>query len=228
MRPLRVTATLETGQVATIDGHLPLDSILAYAWIARHRPELLWVNRAGTLGATGAEPLFQPPLPLERREECGEWFWASSSAQYRRLAEDTTYWHKRFDALAAARYVDFRRGRGRISTSSGPYKAHRTPLVYIVTPELTWYAMGEREAVASLLSGIVAIGKKRGSGYGQVVDWVVEDWPEDLSCRDGRGRPMRSVPCQDGPYLAGVRPPSWHPANHVPCDRPPAGGWGSE
>ncbi len=221
MRPLRVTAVLADGRVATVDGFLPLDSILAAAWMRLNRPDLYYGQDCGRLPA---DELFHPPLPLERRTENGEWFWACSFAQYTPVGEGIDHWHKRFDAQYE-RYVDFQGRRGRVADKSGPYKSYRMPLVYMVAPTLTWYAVGDGAAVESLLAGIAGIGKKVGIGYGQVARWTVEDWGEDLSCRDRRGRPMRTLPTKDGPFYGGIRPPYWHPANQVMCARPEAGGW---
>lgn len=227
MEPLRVTATLESGQVATFDGNLPLDSILAAAWIRRHYPNEFWVGAPNRVG----DEWIEARLPLERRESAGEWFWAASFARYRPLSEEITYWHKRFDDNMA-NFLDLGGRRGRINTKSGGFKSYRMPLVYMVTPELTWYIVGEREEVAGLLGMIPAVGKKHSAGYGFVAAWHVEPWPIDLSCRDERGQPMRAIPTRDGPLECGVRPPYWHPVNRVRCEMPvPWGGveeWESE
>jgi CRISPR type IV-associated protein Csf3 len=217
MNSLRVTAVLETGQVATIDGWIPLDSILALAWMRRRHPERVLINRAG--GISGDE-LFHPELPLERREVAGEWFWACSFARYVKLAEEIAYWHKRFDDQREG-YLDLgKRKGGRVNVKSGPLKNYRMPLVYMVTPELTWYLVGDREEVESLLTLVPAIGKKSAMGMGQVREWLVESHPNDCSCYDESGRLMRSIPDPEGPDHAGIRPPYWHPANQVRCRRP--------
>lgn len=220
MRALRVTAILESGRVATTDGWLPLDGLLAAAWIRRHRPDLYYGQDAGR-----RTELITPELPLERRELNGEWFWAASFAQYPQLAEGIAYNHKRFDDTEAAYRVDFVGRRGKVHTQSGYYKNQRLPLVYIVTPRLEWHACGDRAEVESLLAVITAIGKKTGIGYGVVNDWIVEPWPVDLSCVDERGRPTRALPAANGPDYGGIRPPYWHPSNWARCWQPPAGGW---
>lgn len=220
MEPLRVTATLETGQVATFDGNLPLDGILAAAWMRRYHPDVFWTGALNRMG----EGWIEAELPLERRVSNGEWYWASSFARYRQLSEEITYWHKRFDDDMDS-FLDLGGRSGKINTKSGPYKSYRMPLVYMVTPELVWYALGERKEVASLLDMIPAVGKKHSAGYGFVASWTVEPWPVDLSCRDERGEPMRAIPTRDGPFECGVRPPYWHPVNRVRCEMPaPWGG----
>jgi len=219
LQPLRITAVLETGQVATTDGRLPLDSIIAAAWMRRHRPDLYYNNPAGRCGGA---ILFHPTLPLERRETDGEWYWACSFAQYELHGEHIAYWHKRFNVDEATRRVDFDGRRGRVPTSSGYYKEYRMPIVYLVTPELTWYAVGNGDKLRSLLDTIIGVGKKTGMGYGMVAEWRVEPWPEDLSCHDSAGKPMRAIPQTDGPHIAGIRPPYWHPENAARCILPTA------
>ena len=220
MRALKITAILESGRVATIDGWLPIDSIIAAAWMRRHRPDLYYETDAGRRTA-----LITPELPLERRELGGEWFWAASCAQYKQLAESLAYSHRRFDDTEAAARVDFAGRRGKVHTQSGYYKNQRLPLVYIVTPRLVWYAVGDQGEVESLLAMIPGIGKKTATGYGAVAEWMVEPWPLDLSCVDELGRPMRALPGANGPDYGGIRPPYWHPSNQARCWRPPPGGW---
>ena len=220
MRALKVVARLESGRVATMDGWLPLDGILAWAWMLEHNPDLLWHTDAGRRG-----DLVTPELPLERRELGGEWFWAASFAQYKQLAESIAYSHKRFDDTEAAGRVDFGGRRGKVHTQSGYYKNQRLPLVYIVTPRLVWYAVGDQGEVELLLAMIPGIGKKTATGYGAVAEWMVEPWPIDLSCVDERGRPMRALPGANGPDQGGIRPPYWHPVNQTRCWQPPPGGW---
>lgn len=222
LEPLRITATLETGRVATIDGGLPLDSIMAAAWMRRHKPDMFLNNPAGR--CCGDE-LIHPELPLRRRELAGEWFWACSFGQYQSRGEGIDYSHKRFDADAAAKWVDFGGRRGKIHVSSGYYKNYRHPIVYLLTPEIIWYAVGDAAEVQSLLVTITAIGKRIAIGYGTIADWRVEPYPIDLSCHDQAGRSMRALPDPDGPRLAGIRPPYWHPANMTRCVMPPPGGY---
>lgn len=220
MQALRIIAELETGQVGTVDGRLPIDGIIAAAWMRRHRPDLFYHTDAGR-----REDLIVPELPLERRTLNGDWFWAASFAQYEAATEGLTHTHKRFDDTQAAEYVDFGKRRGRVHTQSGYFKAQRLPLVYIVTPQLTWYAFGDLAEVRSLLETIPAVGKKTARGFGDVAQWRVEPWPEDLSCVDARGRLMRALPDPQGSDHGGIRPPYWHPSNWAWCWRPPAGGY---
>ena len=213
---------METGRVATSDGRLPLDSIIAAAWMRRYEPDMFLNNPAGRCCG---EQLYHPELPLEKREADGEWFWACSFAQYHPLGEQIDYWHKRFDSDEAADRVDFDGRRGKVHISSGYYKNYRMPIVYLLIPEIRWYAVGESDEILSLLSTIVGVGKKTGIGYGTVSEWKVEPWPVDMSCHDLNGRLMRAIPKRGGPHYTGIRPPYWHPDNAARCVLPPVGGY---
>jgi hypothetical protein len=93
-------------------------------------------------------------------------------------------------------------------------------------PTITWYAEGDGEAVQQLLSGVGFIGKRRGSGFGQVSGWLVE--PGDLDGIQGLfGEPLRPIPVDmfDGDrdaltVDAAWRPAYWHPENRAICYAP--------
>jgi hypothetical protein len=93
-------------------------------------------------------------------------------------------------------------------------------------PEITWYAEGDGDAVERLLSGVQFIGKRRGSGFGEVSGWSVE--PGELDGIVGPfGGPLRPVPLDmfkgDKGSLkvdAAWRPAYWHPENRAICYAP--------
>lgn len=201
-QPLKVTARLLDGRIATTDLALPLDSILAYAWIAKNRPDLLETSKSG-IGE-----IFYAPLPLKRREAEGEWFWACSFACGEPVQEQTRHWHKRFDSQLSEEYVDFQGRRGKVNIGSAQYKNYRMPITVFLIPELSWYLVGDLEEVKALLEDITAIGKKTSQGYGKIRKWVVEPWLEDLSH-------LRAMPDPEGDDIWGIRPPYWAPQNQV-------------
>lgn len=65
------------------------------------------------------------------------------------------------------------------------------------------------------------IGKKAAQGYGRVIAWTVEPWPEQWWLRDGRGKLMRAMP-EPGGVLYGVRPSYWEPRHQTECRLPDA------
>ncbi|MFZ3132841.1 MAG: hypothetical protein WA125_17485 [Desulfosporosinus sp.] len=211
MKPLKITAKLFDGRIATTDGYLPFDSILAAAWIKKYHPEKYY-NSDPSIDAE----IIKPELPLKKLD--GD-IYATSFAQFRKAGEETAYWHKRFDAQLAEDYVDFAGRRGRINTTSATYKAYRMPLNIILTPEIVWYVVGGKEEIESLLDEIPSLGKKTSQGFGQVTEWVVEKVKQDWSIWKN-GILMRNIPDQDGDSEWGVRPPYWYQLNVVRCRMP--------
>lgn len=215
MQPLRIQAIMQDGRVAGTEPWFPLDSILAAAWIRRERPGLAYLPMDG-------DPIIAE-LPFERRGQGNDWYWACSFNTEASLHEYVMYWHKRFDDQLE-QYIDFGGKRGRVDTKSGKYKAYRMPLVVQLFDRLTWYAVGDLEAVQSLCEMVTHIGKKPSQGLGAVDYWTVEPWQEDWSvARDGRL--MRTAPKGDmvgvgriGQY--GIRPPYWYVDHQRLCMMP--------
>jgi CRISPR type IV-associated protein Csf3 len=203
MQRLRITAQLMTGQVATYDRYLPLDSMLAWSWMRENHPELMQVSQS----SIHPDSLVEPDLPLEKRGQGDDWYWACSFACGEVKREEILHWHKRFDQAEAEAYVDFGKRRGAVDTHSGHYKGYRMPLVVTLAPKIAWYAVGDLGGVLDLAHRIKFIGKKRAQGYGAVARWTVEPWDEDLSH-------LRAVPDPEGPLDIGIRPPYWLP-NHM-------------
>lgn len=219
MRPLRVTAFMSDGRVASSDGRFPLDSVLAYAWMAEHHPDRVWFNYAAS------DQSIDPDLSdaLERRGEGEDWCWACSLGQYRRVQEFIEFIHKRTDQAAAERYIDFGKRRGKIDTSAGPYKNWRLPVIVQLIPSVEWYCVGDADEVRRLLRHITHIGGHRGKGYGLVREWTVEPWPEDWSVYGPEGQLMRAVPDPAGTEMCGIRPPYWSMRNQRMCRVPEVG-----
>jgi CRISPR type IV-associated protein Csf3 len=200
--PLCVTAELLDGRVATTDLQLPLDGLLAYAWIARYHPAALEVTRSGLRAAE----VIVAELPLARRGMGDDWYWAASWAFGEPQREQYRWMHKRFDEGAAIQYADWQGRRATLNVASGLYKNRRKPETVFVVPYLRWYVMGDAAALEDLLREIVAIGKKRGSGLGRVRRWTVARASEDRS-------DARAVPDATGEDVQPIRPPYWWPAH---------------
>lgn len=88
---------------------------------------------------------------------------------------------------------------------------------------IEWYATGHAEQVLDILKGVPAIGKKRGSGYGQVSAWSISD--DGLDGLVGvMGEPARPIPIDrwDGDknfiiVAAAWRPAYWEVNNREAC-----------
>jgi hypothetical protein len=115
-----------------------------------------------------------------------------------------------------------------LSPASGRYRMRRLPVVTTPAVAVQWRAVGDPDLIADLLDGLPAIGRRRGSGEGLVLDWHVEvcdDLPPQQWVRHGHthpdgtlGRPTphgcldRVGLTADRQGVAGIRPPYWHPA----------------
>lgn len=211
MRPLKITAKMMTGEIITYDKYLPFDAAMADIWMRENHPEIM----ASSQSSISQDNLIIAELPLARLGQGDDWYWACSFACGEILGEEIVYWHKRFDSQNAEEFVDFGKRRGAVNTSSAKYKNYRMPMVKVLVPELVWYAVGELSDVERLVKKIPALGKKRSQGFGIVREWIVAEWPEDLSS-------LRAIPDENGEFYTGIKPPYWLPLNkrrcHIPDD----------
>ena len=95
-----------------------------------------------------------------------------------------------------------------------------------LAPDIAWYCEGCKEEIEHLLNPVQFIGKRRGSGFGEVKKWVVEDAQYDGIL--GRGKaPLRPIPdflYKGDPTAlrieAAWKPPYWEPTNRAICYAP--------
>lgn len=218
MEPLRIRAHMQDGRVAGGDPALPLDSILAYATVLLDHGDAYFNDLRD-------QTAIHPDLPLERRGQGEDWYWACSENQAAPLAEYTTHWHKRFDDEKIVYLTSA--GPQKIPVGSGPYRAYRMPIAVQVFPFLEWFAVGDPEGIRRLCVVLTHLGKKAAQGFGPVERWEVTPWAEDWSCWR-EGRPTRPIPLSDVPAGTpmsgltvgrhGIRPPYWHsPAWRPAC-----------
>jgi CRISPR type IV-associated protein Csf3 len=188
--PLRIMAHLRTGVVT--DRWLPLDTILLYQ---------------ASRDAYGAQVATLPGGETEKQDvgmplaiihpDTPYWYYACSWAQPQPwwVAEGRDHWNKRFDQ-GFAHLVDFGSRRGKVIIEQGQYKAYHMPVFYRVADRVEWYCIGDRERIEALLSTVTHIGKKRSQGWGRVIQWEIEPWPEDWSVWHN-GQLTRGVPAGD-------------------------------
>lgn len=214
MKPLKVTAVMTDGRVASIDGRLRLDSMLAYVWMAENHPDVLRTNTAAT------DRIIDCDLSglLDRRGQGNDWYWASSQGVFKELCENIEYFHKRISPERAEKYVDFGGKRGKIVIAGGPYKAWRHPVVVRLVPKIDWYCVGDAHEIRRMLNQyIIYIGKHRGIGCGLIREWIVEPFDHDWSVYGPAGQLMRPIPDKEGYAMCGIRPPYWSPQNQRIC-----------
>jgi len=237
IQPLRITARMAE-PVITMDSHMHFDGILAYgAYQALPRAE-----KEALPPLPGAEWAIDFDLPLERWErpaavlpgihprliECGTiWGWKASAACARWLSHGHHEVRKKPALDEMARLT--RDNRVQINCMRFKAAGKRYPTMW--APIIRWYAVGDAEEVAHLLSFVFGVGKLCGHGMGHLCmrddgmpDWTVEPWPHDWSCYaeiDGQQRPTRRMPADEQWHRAdGIRAPYHHSSRRYPCVQP--------
>lgn len=226
-RPLRVTAILANGFVAADPWSPSIDAILAYAALkVRFGPALLNMDphRDGVI----CEPLPLVRLGLSTWStgvDGDDWYYACSSPIHAG-AEHVSHFHRRFDDQHE-RYLDAGKRR-LINTKSGRYKSYRLTAVKRLASSVSWFVLGNGDAIRNLLSQIDAIGKKRAHGDGLVLEWQVQpSTDEDAEAWAELATLCRPVPCShtspqpdDLRMYWGIRPPMWLVAHRRLCVMP--------
>jgi CRISPR type IV-associated protein Csf3 len=233
--PLRVRAYLASGVAHAAPWGIALDGILAAE---------MWADAKAAARRAGGDHVRaldrpNPPdleLPLAR---CGQdqlWHWTATCGfpEQQTHRTDVRTWTGRADRRALEQLASSMPKV--VSDRQGRYRARRMPLLVTPCPSVVWHAIGDVEAIRTLVSPIVSVGKKRSSGEGHVLRWEVERAPDlDMFAAghlhpDGTlGRPTPSGCLTDagevmdgGVGRAGLRPPYMHPSRqlqlHLPAD----------
>jgi hypothetical protein len=95
-----------------------------------------------------------------------------------------------------------------------------------VASSVVWYANGDKDAVLAVLRDVKFIGKRRASGYGEVIRWEAEDGELD-GLVGYLNDPLRPVPAdrwtEGGDQIAidtAWKPPYWAIENRARCYAP--------
>ena len=182
--PLVVRAHL-VGRLALPNGPMALDGLLAAAVCLR----------AGVVEPVRVEELRPVEIPVAM-EPGGRFHLASFSVG--RFERFGPRWINRRFPIAEAQALAGPQLR-RIPISGGPCKSYRIPLEagHVEGDVLTWYAMGDPEAIREILAIITHLGKRRGVGLGKVVRWEVEPmepWGPGFPVVSPEGKALRTLP----------------------------------
>lgn len=235
--PLRVTAHLEAGLAYAHDWGLALDGILASVVHHQAKAELLAAG-GNHIPLRHQDDPVDLDLPLARCTLAGEndWHWAatcSAPADGQDLLPQVVRWSSRHDHRLTTAVTS--QLPGVVDDQRGRYRSHWMPLTITLTTAVTFEAVGDLDAIRSLVTPIAAIGKKRAAGHGRVLRWEVE--PTDRSPLEAShlhpdqslGRPtpggclthLHAVdPREQRQGTAGLRPPSTHTARARPLFLP--------
>ena len=225
MEPLKITAFLAS-PFAVFDDYSPaFDGLLEYLLL--EQLNLLAPNP--TLEQVKAtQKIVQDHLPLLKAEINGEWYWATSSPCYQILNEQIERYRKRWNPGIDSPEPNWKKRKAKWSTSEGVEKNYDIPLYLRTASAITWFAIGDKSKIKSLLSSCKGIGKKRSYGYGQITTWEVESISVDCHLWKN-GQLMRPIPLNSLPLDRvvdchiqkwGWRPPAWLNENNIQCALP--------
>lgn len=210
MQQLRIRAYLSTPVIS--DKHLPLDAILYYHHVRQHMGEEL-ISKPGESTVREQNVPLLPLLKGGRKDDT--WFYHCSFAQWpEKTVEQSSFKVKQGDWLRHSDYLTEKTKK--IDAQRGKFKAYHIKMYYRHAEYVEWYCVGIKDKIMQLLQFCTAIGKNTGDGWGQVLRWEVQPWPEDWSIRGHNNKLMRAVPYDKGiPY--GVRPSYWNPKHIFRC-----------
>jgi CRISPR type IV-associated protein Csf3 len=192
MIPFALTCRVPLGVVAARLDEISIDGILAYVTVKR------------MLGETFYDPgheTVEPALPLARHEHASGWYWHASSAQGGVEMRDIHYWHRRFREQHST-LIDFAGKRGKVITEGGPMRDMRGALTVLYPETLTWFLLGDPDAVWAMVQEIPYIGKMRGQGQGRCHWDEPAPLEEDWSVWRG-GELMRPIPAEEATEVGG-------------------------
>ena len=121
--PLKVTAHIFDGRIASTDGVIMLDSVLYHGWFYKYDPKVL----RGEHDEQKSDQHFGLPLTHFELSDGTETYCASRGI-YKEVEKHIEHYNKRPDFFASDKmqYLDMKKGL--ISDSVGAYRAYRNPL----------------------------------------------------------------------------------------------------
>lgn len=212
-KPLRIRAYLQSGVIS--DQYLPLDGVLYYHLVRRE----MGVQDLSKPGESNVRQAANITLPIKKGGRKDEtWFYHCSFAQWpERVVEDSSFKVKQGDWLKFTQHLNDKVRK--VDTQRGKFKAYHIKMYYRHAEYVDWYCVGDPEKLMELLQFCTHLGKNTGDGWGAVLKWQIQDWPEDWSIRGFNNQLMRAVPADNG-LLYGVRPSYWNPRHVIPCKMP--------
>lgn len=218
-KSLHIIAHMTDGVMITLDRRLHIDGILAGEIFKRTMPP----EWNGVPPEVGEYPVEIKTVPLAR------WRIRIENA-HRSLKDPDGYVWGWCGSSMCAEWLGFGRHSVRrptpvrefsqwgnqntiVNTGLGVTKAWDKVYPTAIANQVHFYAMGDRDQVAELLSGVTGLGRLRNHGKGAVARWTV-DVADEAPWDVYEGHPMRSLP--DG--WPGVSPE--HPRANVTIRAP--------
>lgn len=214
--PFRVVARL-ADPVITIADPMHLDGPLSWcAYLAAREQDVVLpaLSRAACVDfalplATWTAPA--PPGTDPRILGSGGllWGWCCSRARFVERGNTAMEVRKRPPVQEYAQYATDRRHHDAL----GAHKARNVTMPARIVTRVEWWALGDPDASAELLTRLRGLGRVTGHGNGRVLEVTVQaggpgdrdHWQDrDMPAPDGQGHP------------GAVRAPYWHPSRKMP------------
>ena len=196
LQPLRIDAYL-TDPIALYDDYSPsIDGIL----------ETLWLKERNLFSTNpDRNSIVKTDLPVKKIEVGWDWYWAVSSPHYWYFFDDQLNYRKRWDPEWIG-LIDWNGRKARWDGGKAEFKSFDLPLFLRNPQRITWYAVGDKKEILSLLSNCEGIGKKRNVGWGSVDRWEIKIVKNDYHLRGPKGQLMRPIPLSylSLPQFAGI------------------------
>lgn len=195
--PMVVRAVMEA-PIVTYDESISLDAALEWAVFRRaaNSSDSIVIPE---LRATEEPLTFRIPLAAEQVGDV--WVWCASDAVWPDHVSRSTHYTRRRPPVSEIQRMTT---AARVDISKGGTKALNTPSPQVFACIITWYAVGDIEAVRDLLLDVRALGALRCHGRGAVLRWEVEPHSDADAWR------QRVMPDPTGPHLVAYRAPRWH------------------
>lgn len=220
MEPLKITFKVANGVVKS---GLPihLDALLAYAVTERNRSDIEDNPTIETLRALGED------LPLDKHAQSSDWVWkASALMPVGDVYQSSSFYTQRINQEDFARRVvdgsikkagktlpleEMKPHQYKIDVVRGSQRAllGYHPVSHV--QDLVAYCVGDKDKIEEILKEygyITHIGGRRRSGFGHVLDVIVEPCDEALELWVHRIRPWR-MSKSDVPVFATTKAPYW-------------------
>jgi CRISPR type IV-associated protein Csf3 len=184
MKPLLITAHLRNGLISGDIWSPSLDSVLAY-W---HLKNIL-SDAQFAAGCAGVDysGVIVDDLPIELERYGDDWWYKVSSPIVEINAKYSTHIHRRFDQVAAEKYLLPKKGR--IQLQTGQHKNKRVKLFITITDRINWHVIGDRGKIETLLDNCDHLGGHINKGFGKISRWEISDKGDEETARFKRPLP---------------------------------------
>ena len=221
MQNLKITAHLATA-IGTYDNWSPsLEGILVYQLLEKHN---LLSSNPTPKQVADVQDFLQDNLPIGQSTLKNEPYWCISSPCYIIKSEQTDRYRKRWDNHE--KNLNWGKRKPQFKTSEGAEKSYDLPLYTRLTETISWFAVGDKSEIDTLLKPVTHIQKKRSYGNGEIINWEISTAYDDYSLWYD-DKLMKPIPVRlidrklDNPKMIwGWKSPAWLAANKELCYMP--------